>query len=89
MDGMCCIVLNYGTPLILYVSIPTPILDNKWRVIGICAGHPDDPSWGTAKVNTTASMQDAHEKLHIPEGSKSHWRGKFLAFAVGASFGGG
>jgi hypothetical protein len=42
-----------------------------------------------AKENATASMEDAREKLHIPEGSKLHRRGEFPAFAVGASFGGG
>ncbi|KIM74031.1 hypothetical protein PILCRDRAFT_80479 [Piloderma croceum F 1598] len=68
---------------------PTPILDTKQRVIGICAGRPDDASWGKTEGDAAAAMGDAREKCHFSKGAESHRRGLFPALAIGASFGGG
>jgi hypothetical protein len=70
-------------------STPTPIRDGKEHVIGICAGHPDDASWGNTKDDATAAMRDTRQSCRFPKGATSHRRGLFPALAVGASFRGG
>ena len=68
---------------------PTPIVDRRERVIGLCAGCPDDPSWGKTKDDAADGVEDARKLCRFPSGSTAHRRGQFPALAVGASFGGG
>lgn len=72
-----------------HLSVPTPILDHKERVIGVCAGRPDDASWGTMQQDAAAELNDARERCRFSRASATHRRGQFPALAVGASFGGG
>jgi hypothetical protein len=90
MGGQSCMLCTTAaTNYIPFSSTPAPILDGKQRVIGICAGHPDDTSWEKTKVDAAAAMKDARKNCRFPKGAKSHRRGLFPALAVGASFGGG
>jgi len=66
-----------------------PILDAKERVIGICAGHPEDTSWAKLKDDATAALRKARQSCRFPKGATLHRRGLFPALAIGASFGGG
>jgi hypothetical protein len=58
-------------------------------VIGVCAGHPDDPTWDKMHQDGASELNDARKHCAFPPGSLQHRQGKFPALARGASFGGG
>ena len=70
-------------------SAPTPILDDRKRVIGICAGHPDDPTWDDVQRGAASELNDAvpfHQVPSTTAGDHSqHWRG-VLRLVVGSSY---
>lgn len=67
----------------------TPILDSAGRVIGVCAGCPNDTTWEGLQRDAAAAMEAALGQCDFSGEEVDHRRGQFPALAVGASFGGG
>lgn len=80
--------------LILYSSTPHAIIDQHRRILGILAGHPDDPNWQRNVAGPAATLL---EQTRIEGDSMDAWtdkqydarRGDFLAMTTGVSYGGG
>jgi hypothetical protein len=66
-----------------------PIADTKARVIGVCAGSPDDPSWFDVHTSLASAIDTARESMRFSKKDLKHRRADTLAGAVGVSFGGG
>lgn len=88
-DGRCVAFLCHPTALLTGCRTPTPIIDSSRRMIGLLAGHPDDPSWDSVHAEAAALIEGLRSKLNVPKKFKKHRRGNFPALAIGISHGGG
>lgn len=57
------------------------------KVIGLLAGHPDDPTYIATTRACAAAIAEAQEKLQFPK--RQDRRGEFRTLAIGVSYGGG
>ena len=67
----------------------TPIIDSKSRVIGVCAGCPDDPSWDPLHKRVAKEVDAARDRMNFESKDVNHRRMANPSKAVGNSFGGG
>jgi hypothetical protein len=58
-------------------------------VIGVMGGIPQDGDWRDIPRNASKALEEARGKLSFSEEDLNHRRGKYPAFAVGLSHGGG
>ncbi|KAJ7270356.1 hypothetical protein C8J57DRAFT_1435475 [Mycena rebaudengoi] len=67
-----------------------PIVDRNKKVIGVHAGHPDDPNW-KENVHDPAvtAIEEAAAKASLSESRWYHRRGIFPSLSKGDSHGGG
>jgi hypothetical protein len=61
----------------------------KEVVIGVLCAIPQDSAWGELVKNAAKALEEARGKLSFLEADVNHRRGKYPAFAVGLSHGGG
>lgn len=67
-----------------------PITDDRLRVVGVCAGYPDDSTWEATHIAAAEAIDRARQAFrYFSEKWIRHRRGDFLALAVGVSYGGG
>jgi hypothetical protein len=64
-------------------------VDTKSRVIGVCAGSPDDSSWERVHRSLGSEIEEARETMHFAKKDLKHRRADTPAAAVGVSYGGG
>ncbi|PPQ80230.1 hypothetical protein CVT25_003529, partial [Psilocybe cyanescens] len=70
--------------------VSMPLVDNKQRVVGICAGVPDkDNTWSEVHHHAAELLESARPHLSFNRKDKKHRRGNFSALSVGISHGGG
>ena len=67
----------------------TPITDGKSRVIGVCAGRPDDPLWDPLHKRVAKEVDTARDRMNFGPKDVNHRRMADPSKAVGNSFGGG
>jgi hypothetical protein len=67
----------------------TPIIDGRSRVIGVCAGRPDDPSWDPLHKRVAREVDTARNQMNFGPKDVNHRRMADPSKAVGDSFGGG
>ena len=70
-------------------STTIPIIDLKERVIGLCAGRPDDASWDALHVRVANKVDEARDQMQFSSKDVFHRRCDDPSKAVGDSFGGG
>ncbi|KIM90629.1 hypothetical protein PILCRDRAFT_1890 [Piloderma croceum F 1598] len=52
----------------------TPIIDSRGRVIGVCAGHPDDPSWDPLHKRVAREVDTARDRMNFGAKDVNHRR---------------
>lgn len=75
-------------------STPRAIIDKKRRVLGILAGHADDPNWQRDVVEPASALLEQIRQEGDASGAwsqKQHdaRRGDFISLTTGVSYGGG
>jgi hypothetical protein len=66
-----------------------PIVDMKSRVIGVCAGAPDGPSWEGVHQSMASEIDQSRETMRFTKKDLKHRHADTPAGAVGVSYGGG
>lgn len=86
---MGCIVRKIFYPITIPFRCTIPITDTKSRVIGVCAGSPDDSSWERVHRPLASEIEEARKAMRFAKKDLKHRRADTPAAAVGVSYGGG
>jgi hypothetical protein len=89
-DGMFAFLfLLPPPPLIETPSTPTPLRDQKGRIIAVLAGRPTDPGWTAVHRQAAEEIKACRPLCHLTKKDKRHRRGQFAALACGITIGPG